>query len=317
VVNDWTTDHRSVLTIVSGAKYLHSANLTKLRRRNFKRISRHELESALEQTDWSEVYNHPNEVEKIHKLVVCGINKALDLVDPMGDIKVRDGANLYLAADTMKLMRERDSARSVSKRGKLFRKLRNRVGAMVQRDKRMSNAAKLAKDNNSSKVLWELSNAAVGKDRPTLPLALDKDRGGSKTNTDFEAAERMNTLNTEKVDKLCERTRGTPPPPPAPSWPPLPTTFDFAYCSVARIKKVVLGLNPTEALGIDGIPVSILKRGIEVLTSPFRYLVNRSTANGKVPDGLKTGIVHPVYKGGVKKHADPVSYRLVSILPAL
>jgi hypothetical protein len=86
---------------------------------------------------------------------------------------------------------------------------------------------------------------------------------------------------------------------------PLPAAFNFAFVSVAKTLKVVLGLNPTEALGIDGIPVSVLKRGFEVLASPIAYLCNRSMATGKVPAGLKMGIVHPVHKGSGKKHADP------------
>jgi hypothetical protein len=187
---------------------------------------------------------------------------------------------------------------------------------MVQRDKHMSNATKLCKANNDPKVLWELANAAVGKDHPTLPPSL-VDGDGIKTSTDEEAAEKMNSFYIHKVDLLRKKTEGTPPPSPPVSWPPLPTTFDFAFTTAAKIKKVVLGLNPTEALGIDGIPVSVLKRGIEVLASPIAYLVNRSLATGTVPTGLKTGIVHPVYKGGGKKHTDPASYRPVLILPAL
>jgi hypothetical protein len=103
----------------------------------------------------------------------------------------------------------------------------------------------------------------------------------------------MNAFYISKVDKLRKKTEGTPPPPPPLSWLPRP-----AFISAGRIKKVVLGLNPTEALGIDGIPVSVLKTGIQILADPIAYMINRSLATGVVPAGLKRGIVHPVHKGG-------------------
>ncbi|QQP54561.1 Uncharacterized protein FKW44_007425, partial [Caligus rogercresseyi] len=69
-----------------------------------------------------------------------------------------------------------------------------------------------------------------------------------------------------------------------------------------KMAKVVKAMRATEALGVDGIPVSVLKKGIEVLAGPISHLVNRSLASG-------TG------KG--KSAADPASYRPVCILPAL
>ncbi|QQP58503.1 Hypothetical protein FKW44_003847 [Caligus rogercresseyi] len=41
-------------------------------------------------------------------------------------------------------------------------------------------------------------------------------------------------------------------------------------------------MKATEALGVDGIPVSVLKKGIEVLAGPIAHLVNRSLASGTV-----------------------------------
>ncbi|QQP57107.1 Uncharacterized protein FKW44_001986, partial [Caligus rogercresseyi] len=76
-------------------------------------------------------------------------------------------------------------------------------------------------------------------------------------------------------------------------------------------------MRATEALGVDGIPVSVLKKGIEVLAGPISHLVNRSLASGTVPTALKLSNVLPIYKGKGKSAADPASYRPVCILPAL
>jgi hypothetical protein len=49
---------------------------------------------------------------------------------------------------------------------------------------------------------------------------------------------------------------------------------------VKRISKTIKGLNNTEALGMDGIPTSVLKKGVEVLAGPISHQVNRSMAEG-------------------------------------
>ncbi|QQP50643.1 Uncharacterized protein FKW44_011710, partial [Caligus rogercresseyi] len=84
-----------------------------------------------------------------------------------------------------------------------------------------------------------------------------------------------------------------------------------------KIARVIKGMKATEALGVDGIPVSILKKGIEVLAGPIAHLVNKSLASGTVPTALKMSNVLPVFKGKGKPATDPASYRPICILPAL
>ena len=76
-------------------------------------------------------------------------------------------------------------------------------------------------------------------------------------------------------------------------------------------------LKNTTALGLDGIPVQVLKLGIETLAGPLSHLVNRSMASGSIPVSLKTGHIIPVYKGKGKAPDQPSSYRPISILPAV
>jgi hypothetical protein len=93
--------------------------------------------------------------------------------------------------------------------------------------------------------------------------------------------------------------------------------FSFHFAKAGRVAKVIKTLNNTEALGVDGIAVSILKKGSEVLSGPLAHLINRSQADGVVPRGFKLGIIHPVFKGGGKCQKEPGSYRQISILPAM
>eukprot|EP00095_Tigriopus_kingsejongensis_P009599 maker-scaffold1098_size62903-snap-gene-0.11 protein:Tk09599 transcript:maker-scaffold1098_size62903-snap-gene-0.11-mRNA-1 annotation:"hypothetical protein TcasGA2_TC001664" len=84
-----------------------------------------------------------------------------------------------------------------------------------------------------------------------------------------------------------------------------------------RIARTIHALKNTEALGFDGIPVSVLKKGAGVLAGPIAHLVNKSLSSGVVPLGFKIGCVIPVHKGRGKSSADPASYRPISIFPAL
>jgi hypothetical protein len=68
---------------------------------------------------------------------------------------------------------------------------------------------------------------------------------------------------------------------------------------------------------MDGIPTSVLKKGVEVLAGPISHLVNRSMAEGRLPASFKIRKVHPIHKAKGKPREDPASYRPVSILPAL
>jgi hypothetical protein len=93
--------------------------------------------------------------------------------------------------------------------------------------------------------------------------------------------------------------------------------FEFTFPTVGKIVKIIRGLKATEAMGIDNIPASVLKKGVEVLAGPISHLVNRSLAKGRVPEAFKVGKVFPIFKGKGKAREDPASYRPVSILPAM
>jgi hypothetical protein len=93
--------------------------------------------------------------------------------------------------------------------------------------------------------------------------------------------------------------------------------FFFKFANAKKTTKTIRGRNNTEALGVDNIPTSVLKKGVDVLAGPVAHLINRILAEGKVPAQFKIGRVHPIHKGKGKPGEDPASYRPVSILPAL
>jgi hypothetical protein len=203
----------------------------------------------------------------------------------------------------------------------------------------VSNMATLRESNNDPCKLWSLANMApraihgckrsditqtclpgprvlLGKERAaSLPTSV-ANVDGSHTVGDKAAADRLNSFNIDKVNKLREKTRG------AASagtleWPPASAPFSFTFVRAARVIKTIRGLNSTEALGLDGVPVRVLKKGAEVIGYPLAHVINRSMHTGVFPDGFKSGLVYPVHKGAGKSRAEAASFQPVLILPAL
>jgi hypothetical protein len=113
----------------------------------------------------------------------------MDLAAPSKRITVKEGTlPLYLRPNTLALMAKRDSLG----RGPRYKAVRNRVTALVRRDKEMSNLAKLSKSKNSPAVLWEIENAAVHKPREPLPAAV-KDADSIDTKGNLEATNVVNS----------------------------------------------------------------------------------------------------------------------------
>ena len=309
VLDDATTDHRPLL-----AKAVHSRPapaLKTIKRRNFKAITQQRLEKALECWPWASTYEL-REVEKIHTFIISGITTALDEIAPEKSFKVRTDTHLYLSEETRTAMAARDAARATNQ----YRALRNKASSLVRRDKLRSNLQQLQKAKGDPKKVWNLANQALGKSSySSLPTSLTVN--GVPTKDKFEAATATNQFFIEKVVKLREKL------PPASSVKALPREltpprrFEFSFANASKVARIIRGLSSTGALGNDGIPVNILKLGVNILASPIAHLINMSLSTGQVPQGFKQGIIIPVFKGKGKSSTDPSSYRPVSLLPAL
>jgi hypothetical protein len=173
VLSNASTDHPPVVLTVKPERVLSEAvPITTLFRRNFMSIRSADLEEAIERHGGlNEIYKL-RDVNDVATKVVAGITRALDAIAPMEAIWARPGGNIYLSAETLRLMEERDSARGIS-----YRHLRNRVSSLVKRDKLRSNLAALRKTPQDSKVLWNLAAEALGKGRSSLPASLKKEDG--------------------------------------------------------------------------------------------------------------------------------------------
>jgi hypothetical protein len=99
-----------------------------------------DLEEAIERNKGLNEIYRLRDVNDIATNVVAGITKALNAMALMEAIRARPGGNIYLSAETLRLMEKRDSARGIS-----YKHLRNRVSSLVKRDKLRCSLATLHK----------------------------------------------------------------------------------------------------------------------------------------------------------------------------
>jgi hypothetical protein len=256
----------------------------------FLRRLRSRILTALDRHNWCKIYALCG-VDEVHGFLLQGIISAVNIVAPEKKITVKNWSELYLAEDTLELMRERDDAK--------IRKdcnLRNKVTHLIRRDKLSSNSATLSKSGNDPRVLWRLADAALGKECPMLPAGL-LNVAGSISSSKLQVAEIMNDFFVAKVDKLRASALSRP--------------------SGSKVKVKVAGF---------GVPLEVTTaimtlRFWGVNTSTIRRLPSRLQRPGKIKRLSRALITRrpwawdPVHKGKGKGHNNPSSYRTVSILP--
>jgi hypothetical protein len=146
---------------------------------------------------------------------------------------------------------------------------------------------------------------------------VDSLRAMSKSSTSNAADTAANAADqamdaADQATKVADKATGVPDPAMESA-----KSFEFNFATAGEIAMIIRGLKATEAMGIDDIPTLVLKKGMDVLAGPISHLVNRSLAEGRVPEAFKVGKVFPIFKGKGKAREDPASYRPVSILPAM
>ena len=91
--------------------------------------------------------------------------------------------------------------------------------------------------------------------------------------------------------------------------------FSFFLLSETEVCKMLRGLSPRKASGLDDLPARFIRDGAEGIAYPIPYIINLSLKTGVVPDEMKTARVIPLYKKNSK--LEPDNYTPVSILSTL
>ena len=72
--------------------------------------------------------------------------------------------------------------------------------------------------------------------------------------------------------------------------------FNIKAASVGQINKIIKGLNPKKATGLDKIPVKIVKLVASVIDSHLTNIINNDLSNNAFSGSAKLASVRPIYK---------------------
>ena len=91
--------------------------------------------------------------------------------------------------------------------------------------------------------------------------------------------------------------------------------FSLMATNNDTIFKLLNGINPTKAAGIDNIAGKFLKEGACVLAAPLTQICNLSISTSIFPKGCKHAKLKPLFKKG--STTEPKNYRPISLLPLI
>lgn len=96
---------------------------------------------------------------------------------------------------------------------------------------------------------------------------------------------------------------------------PCPNSMGMLEVDCEEVEGIILSLKNSSAVGWDGIPTSIIKKGRHVLVPIMCHIFNLCIGKGCFPKVFKKALVHPIHKGG---SGDSVNnYRPISVLTVL
>jgi hypothetical protein len=310
VLADAASDHQPLLAMTTGSTA--SPTSSTINRRKFGLINDINFEEALQRWDWDKVHTVEWTPSSLLDHISRGITLAMDTIAPLETIRVRPG-KVLLSQATRSAMKKRDQARAEGNRGR-YRFLRNRCSALVKKEKILSNLKKLSGPNPAA-AAWSVCKDIMGKGPTPLPqLVPDADSTAEGEGSRCNSASVANRYYIKKIEEI---RANLPPPKYLPHSRPAEDTLTLRPVSAGKVAKIIRGLHSSRALGHDGIPVDVLKAGVDTLASPLAKLVNLSILSGLVPSSFKKAIIRPIHKGAGKPKVQPSSYRPIAILPAM
>ena len=163
VLDEALTDHFPLLIRLKVEEAKEKSKLKTIYRRDYDRMLTSDFEAALDEHDWSLLYD-TTDANEIVSQIVNNVVDALDKVAPLKPITFRpDKPKLNLRRDTLEAMASRDSARKSGSRTN-FRTLRNKVNRLVKRDKIRGVLDRLKK-KPGHKSAWQEANKILGRGR--------------------------------------------------------------------------------------------------------------------------------------------------------
>ena len=95
---------------------------------------------------------------------------------------------------------------------------------------------------------------------------------------------------------------------------PSDSLSSFNHVTAEELKSIAKGFKDGKAPGADNIPISIIKKTLDLISDPLLSIINLSLSSGVFPDRLKISKIIPIFKSDNASLAQ--NYRPISILAA-
>ena len=256
------------------------------------------------------------------------ITSIIDKIAPLKEIRIRNNTEEWMDEEFLEGIRIRDKLLSKFKRTKShidhvnFKKSRNNVLSLIRKKKKTCVVGKLNENVGKPKELWK-SLKSLGlpskQDKPSK-ICLKKDgehcfddKINSNIFKDF-----FSNLAKELVNKL--------PNPPCKFGAESikryykhfnlgKQKFTLHHATEESVLKLLEGINPTKAAGLDNLAGKFLKDGAQILAKPVSELCNLSISLSLFPEDCKQAKLKPLFKKGSRD--EPKNYRPISLLPQI
>ena len=94
---------------------------------------------------------------------------------------------------------------------------------------------------------------------------------------------------------------------------PSDSLSSFTHVTAEELETITKGFKDGKAPGADNIPISIIKKTLDLISDPLLSIINLSLSSGVFPDRLKISKIIPIFKSDNASLAQ--NYRPISILP--
>ena len=91
--------------------------------------------------------------------------------------------------------------------------------------------------------------------------------------------------------------------------------FTLHHATEENVLKLLEGINPTKAAGLDNLAGKFLKDGAPIFAKPVSEICNLSISLSVLPEDCKQAKLKPLFKKGSRD--EPKNYRPISLLPQI
>lgn len=278
------------------------------------------LEKSLQNIDFTPVLKSEDS-NSATNLLINSLSNALDANKTVLHVSRREKTiKPWITKGLLRCMRNRDNMHKKLKSNPnneilatTYRRYRNYCNNILKNLKREYEKSELQKASKNNKKLWDTIKKVTNMTKPNDTTAdLLKIAPTPKQSVDHVNEYYINVGKTlaENIQKTQDQTSHV-----GSNSPHTGQSFVMLDTDEEEIERIIKNLKSDSAIGWDGIPSSILKQFIPILTPPITHICRLSLQTGVFPDAFKKSLIHPIFKSGSRDRV--VSYRPISILPSI